>query len=621
MNDRAPDHNYLFVSDLHISQGYDAERRAYHPREDFFFDEAFSRWLQWADKNRVGCRPWELVFVGDVFDFLPVDRKFVREYHDERDKRDPTDPKQVTQYWQRQFASPPPDKRTERIQRILFEEDVLGGQIQLESSPDVVAAMGLEPISAPDWAVQIHRRYYPEAEREQVIVSPVEKPPSRASLKKRARKKAFERQYGFPTPEGGVDKLRAIYEGHPHFFHALAWFVGQGHRVVIMRGNHDLELYWPVVQECLREYIANEYHPVLGAPERPANPLPPGFKQRIDFRPGWFYYRRGLFYAEHGKQYESLNACTNPIHPVLPDEKWLDPPVGSLATTCIHTQLEDQYPEWENEGRLAFALLDLARRHPLKALSIVICQGPDFLRMARGLWLAYKKQDPTPTEKDFRTYAEIVGLKPDTVKGIYERTAKPLLLGGAKAWLMCTPPGYLLIAITLLVAAIAAILLYMIGIPALIDLIPVEANLRLLAKALLWLVVPPVVYALLQRFVSQLGTGPLMFDGAKQIHTQMKEVDSNLRFYILGHDHRTDVQILERRPDRRHIYYLNTGCWFPEFAEGTRRLQTLGQEVQLTFVRLVRQEGGVQAELLRWNDDAERAERPIILARKREEVK
>jgi len=57
---------------------------------------------------------------------------------------------------------------------------------------------------------------------------------------------------------------------------------------------------------------------------------------------------------------------------------------------------------------------------------------------------------------------------------------------------------------------------------------------------------------------------------------------------------------------------LNTGCWFVEFAEDARRLQTVGQDVQFTFVRLLSGDGGVQADLLRWNDEAGRVERQML---------
>ena len=81
---------------------------------------------------------------------------------------------------------------------------------------------------------------------------------------------------------------------------------------------------------------------------------------------------------------------------------------------------------------------------------------------------------------------------------------------------------------------------------------------------------------------------------------------------FVGHDHRADVQPVERREDGHHIYYLNTGSWTPCFAEGTRRLQTLGQVVQFTFARLVRGERGYEADLLLWNDDAGRVDALII---------
>jgi hypothetical protein len=98
----------------------------------------------------------------------------------------------------------------------------------------------------------------------------------------------------------------------------------------------------------------------------------------------------------------------------------------------------------------------------------------------------------------------------------------------------------------------------------------------------------------------------------ERVHDHLKAADPDLGFYIVGHDHRPDVQIVERRDDGRHVYYLNTGSWTPWFAHGERRLQTLGQEVQFTFVQLTQGEDGYRADLLRWNDDAGRVERQIV---------
>ena len=106
MSSDHPEWDYLFISDLHLALGYDLERRAYNPREDFFFDEAFFRWLRWADESCAEGRRWELVCVGDTFDFFPVDCAVVAQYFRERERRqqelDPADPWGIARYWQRQ---------------------------------------------------------------------------------------------------------------------------------------------------------------------------------------------------------------------------------------------------------------------------------------------------------------------------------------------------------------------------------------------------------------------------------------------------------------------------------------------------------------------------------------
>jgi UDP-2,3-diacylglucosamine pyrophosphatase LpxH len=642
-----PEWDYLFVSDLHLSLGYDPERRAYHPREDFFFDEAFFRWLRWADENCAEGRRWELVFVGDTFDFFPVDRAVVAQYFQERDRRqkeiDPADPWGVARYWQRQFSKAAPAERVpERIQRLIFEDDVLEGQVRLEAlSFDRPTSMSLDGTTVPAWAASLYARYRPEVaeadvplalraplagEAEAFWVSAEEEPTltpgeRRRQARARHRDEEFERRYGFlPNPESSADKLHSIYQGHPRFFRALAWFVGQGHRVVFLRGNHDLEIFWPRVQERLREFVAREHSAAFAI--EAGQPLPPGFEERIDFRPGWFYYRRGIFYAEHGSQYELLNACPNPIRPLLPgDDRLLNPDVGGLGVICLHNHLESAFPEWENRGDCAVALLDLIRRYPFKMLAILIRHAPDFLRMAQRLWLAGKEKDQEPTEGDCARYAASLGLEPTVVRKIYRAGDTPFLLRRPLAWLLFSPGGHVVKVLLLLVLAAlligAGALWYLVVAPALADRIPADLlfstvgpALQILAKILLWLA-PPAAYAIVRRRVQQRYSESFLFDAARCVHEHLREQDLDLRYYILGHDHQADTRPMEQKGDGRHVYYLNTGSWTPCFAEGKRRLQTLGREIQFTFTRLAQGEHGYEADLLCWNDDAGRADLQI----------
>ncbi|MGD1994660.1 MAG: hypothetical protein PVI59_15810 [Anaerolineae bacterium] len=635
--------DYLFISDLHLALGYDPERRAYHAREDFFFDEVFFRWLRWADESCAQGRRWELVMVGDLLDFLPVDDTALEAYFAERERRrrqfDLSDPEQTARYWREQFGAPPEARAPERVQRMLFEDDLLRQWVQLSPvDPEGVTPLTADLTPVPEWALRVYADHHPDAALEgsdwtvqapggnrstaflAQVTPNMSAPPD--PIERPAIDPDFERRYGFiPTPEKSADKATSIYQGHPIFFRALAWFVGRGHRLVFVRGNHDLELYWPQVQDRLRSHIAAEYRAAFDC--APEDPLPPDFQERIDFRPGWFHYRRGVFYAEHGKQYEPLDSCPNPIRPVMPGDPWvLSPPVGSLGVISLHNPLEDAFPEWENRGQHAVVLLELMQRYPLRMLSTVVGHGLDFMRMARRLWMAGRRKDLGPTEADFSAYGALVDLSPETVEAIYQEIDPPLLQRKGLAWLLFSPGGHVVKGLMLLVLAAlglgAALLWYLVLVPALAALIPDQlffdaagSALQLLAKVLLW-AVPPVAYELGRRELEKRYPELFLKQAMERVHAHLKVADPDLRFYIVGHDHRPDIQIVERRDDGRHVYYLNTGSWTPWFARGERRLQTLGQEVQFTFVQLTQGEDGCRAGLLRWNDDAGRVERQIV---------
>ena len=61
-----------------------------------------------------------------------------------------------------------------------------------------------------------------------------------------------EKTYGLKTHDyKSVWKLHACMEGHEPVFRRLARWVHDGNELVIVKGNHDLEWYWPAVQRYL----------------------------------------------------------------------------------------------------------------------------------------------------------------------------------------------------------------------------------------------------------------------------------------------------------------------------------------------------------------------------------
>ena len=100
-------------------------------------------------------------------------------------------------------------------------------------------------------------------------------------------------------------KLRLVAAHHASVFSSLARFVAAGHTLVVLRGNHDVDLHWESVQR--------EFHSILAS-------LAPTERGAIEFAP-WFYYEQGLVYIEHGHQYDPYCSYEHVMHPVSPRDR------------------------------------------------------------------------------------------------------------------------------------------------------------------------------------------------------------------------------------------------------------------------------------------------------------
>jgi len=120
----------------------------------------------------------------------------------------------------------------------------------------------------------------------------------------------------FPRPERSRFKMQVIIKDHPVFFLVLRDFILKGHRVVLIAGNHDLELHFPEVQEEI--YLALN--------------LPADQKDQFEFS-DWFYISNKDTLIEHGNQYDPYCVCEDPVHPFLQSYnfKTMRLPFGNLA--------------------------------------------------------------------------------------------------------------------------------------------------------------------------------------------------------------------------------------------------------------------------------------------------
>lgn len=104
----------------------------------------------------------------------------------------------------------------------------------------------------------------------------------------------------FPEEAKASYKMQKILAEHTVFVEALRKFIKQGNNVVIIIGNHDLELHYPQVQQDII-YALN---------------LTKEEQKQIRFCE-WFYISNQDTLVEHGNQYDPYCLCQNPVHPFI----------------------------------------------------------------------------------------------------------------------------------------------------------------------------------------------------------------------------------------------------------------------------------------------------------------
>ncbi len=143
-----------------------------------------------------------------------------------------------------------------------------------------------------------------------------------------SRKAYSPEDYRSSAEEDSAKKIDLVIKGHPMFFGALREFVKPANpqrRVTIVKGNHDVELYWPAVKERIRQavYATGEERAKLLIFEEVC----------ID---------REDIYVEHGNQYaEKVNRVDNLEEPLDPKrEGQLAIPAGSRFVIEFFNQVE-----------------------------------------------------------------------------------------------------------------------------------------------------------------------------------------------------------------------------------------------------------------------------------------
>lgn len=162
--------------------------------------------------------------------------------------------------------------------------------------------------------------------------------------------KEYKLGLGFDAPKS-VWKLQRIIDGHPRFFGALAEFLNAGNELLVIKGNHDAEFSFVEVRDYFRKSIS-EFAAKIPDSGLMKKPKEGGVASDRIYFSRWFYYEEGLFYAEHGGQYDDSNRYVFFLDPtmVLKGKKLLTLrfPFGSFFVRYFFNRIEERVPFADN---------------------------------------------------------------------------------------------------------------------------------------------------------------------------------------------------------------------------------------------------------------------------------
>ena len=378
-----------------------------------------------------------------------------------------------------------------------------------------------------------------------------------------------EERFGLKTDDfKTIWKLVRIVIGHEPVFGALAGWVEAGGHIVILKGNHDLELHWTLVQRAIRRELGGR----AGLGEEAA-------EERIVFEETSFLSDN--VYVEHGHRWEAMTAVhtETPWLPQAPEQISL--PLGSFVNRYLINGIERLDPFVDNVKPVGSALTALLRRYPLEMFKLYF-RGWSFLRRAlrvKGLFNSIGSAAQIVALILVPMTALLMGLAfaLGEILPASLLAALPDWLGSALAWLGHVPTW-------LLTASVVGV-----SLPAVFP------------------IVSPILGEL-GRVLGLTGKNHLL-EGAGKVGRHVfpgRDPDRPRSYVVMGHTHWQEVRRLGGNRT-----YMNCGTWVPIWP---RDRNDLAGRVFYSFLEFRRPgpddpwEGGP----MHWNDDA-REPRPSRL--------
>lgn len=417
-----------------------------------------------------------------------------------------------------------------------------------------------------------------------------------------------------------VFKLGKIADGHWRFFEALAAFADAGNLLTILKGNHDVELHYPLVRQAIVDELQKAWMRQQGAAGKPAAP---SAAIAANVHVGdWFHHEPRELWIEHGNQYDATNSFKYWLSPLLPDDPTrpsnrageIDLPLGSLFVRYLFNRIERTEPFADNIKPATKFAGWLLRKHPITFLRFAFGDGRYMLKKVRRAWGRVDRKAWAAREAEHLTVrarlAHESGIPPPQLEHV-DAMAAPTVLRDPAGVLVRAVRGLvrarlalpLLLLLTLAVLLGGGLAIARLLVPAfpgairelLAQAIPknVEdtAGVALLVAAIAF-AIPTAIWLLREEKTP----GPSYLAARARSIAEVLGV----RYVVMGHTHDAECLPIGKHGGRDREYF-NTGTWTKVFSEEE---QLIRKPVEFVFVQGLRRPTGLQMKVMEWNDEA-----------------
>ncbi|RYE90218.1 MAG: hypothetical protein EOO75_10535 [Myxococcales bacterium] len=213
------------------------------------------------------------------------------------------------------------------------------------------------------------------------------------------------------SAEHAVPMLGAILDDHAEVVAAVGGVLADGHSVVFVSGNHDIQLTLPAVRARLVERL------VAAARAAGARGTDATLAARVAFR-AWFHRTPEGIHIEHGHQYDDYCSYRYPMAPFGPDADTIQPTVGSLTSRHLTARMGFFNPHVEATFMLSAAgyASHWVERYARSEHSIVVPWVVGAVRTMSELLRTRRPFDPARLAADLRAASAETGVAEDTLR-------------------------------------------------------------------------------------------------------------------------------------------------------------------------------------------------------------